>query len=108
VTGVTDFGVLESTVPWSFVESAEIPPDVLDGDEGFAGAINDKLASSVRKQVYIYVHGYKVVSENPVLVATELWHFLGYDGVFIAYAWPATPKRLAYVADVETASPLSQ
>jgi esterase/lipase superfamily enzyme len=104
VTGVTDFGVLESTVPWSFVEPAEIPPDVLDGDEEFAEAINDKLASSVRKHVYIYVHGYKVVFENPVLVATELWHFLGYDGVFIAYAWPATPKRLAYVADVETAS----
>jgi esterase/lipase superfamily enzyme len=50
------------------------------------------------------VHGYKVIFENPALVATELWHFLGYDGVFIAYAWPATPKRLAYVGDLETAA----
>jgi esterase/lipase superfamily enzyme len=104
VTGVTDFGVLESTVPWSFVESAEIPPEVLDGDDEFVHAINEKLASSERKHVYIYVHGYKVVFENPVLVATELWHFIGYDGVFIAYAWPATPKRLAYVADLDTAA----
>jgi esterase/lipase superfamily enzyme len=104
VSGVTEFGVLESTVPWSFVEPSEIPPELLDGDEEFARAINDKLASSERKHVYIYVHGYKVIFENPILVATELWHFLGYDGVFISYAWPATPKRLAYVADLETAS----
>jgi esterase/lipase superfamily enzyme len=38
-----------------------------------------------------------------LLVATELWHFLGYDGVFIAYAWPSTPDRWAYFADIETA-----
>jgi esterase/lipase superfamily enzyme len=104
VTSISDFGVLENTIPRAFVEPSEFPPDVLDGDDEFAESINDKLASSVRKHVYIYVHGYKVVFENPILVATELWHFLGYDGVFIAYAWPATPKRLAYVADLETAS----
>jgi esterase/lipase superfamily enzyme len=37
-------------------------------------------------------------------VATELWHFLGYDGAFVAYAWAATPRRLAYFADIETAN----
>jgi len=87
-----EFGLLESTVPWSFVGPNEVTPELLDGDEEFARAINDKLASSERKHVYIYVHGYKVVFENPILVATELWHFLGYDGVFISYAWPATPN----------------
>ena len=50
------------------------------------------------------MHGYKVVFENPLLVAAELWHFLGYDGVFIAYAWPSTPKKLAYFSDLETTS----
>ena len=50
------------------------------------------------------MHGYKVVFENPLLVAAELWHFLGYDGVFIAYAWPSTPKTLAYFSDLETTS----
>jgi esterase/lipase superfamily enzyme len=44
-----------------------------------------------------------VVFENPILVATELWHFLGYDGVFIAFAWPSTPETLAYASDLETA-----
>jgi esterase/lipase superfamily enzyme len=39
-----------------------------------------------------------------MLVAMELWHFLGYEGVFIAYAWPSTPSRWAYFADLETAA----
>jgi esterase/lipase superfamily enzyme len=44
------------------------------------------------------------VFENPLLVASELWHFLGYEGVFIAFAWPSTPSALAYFSDVETAA----
>jgi len=45
-----------------------------------------------------------VVFENPLLVASELWHFLGYEGVFIAFAWPSTPSTLAYFSDLETAA----
>ena len=104
VTSITDFGILENTVPWSFYNRDEIPDEVLDGDEEFVNAINEKLAVSNRKHIYIYTHGYKVVFENPLLVATELWHFLGYDGAFVAYAWAATPRRLAYFADIETAN----
>ena len=84
------------------------PPDIgLEASEPariYADMINEKLAQSKRKDIYIYVHGYKVVFENPLLVASELWHFLGYDGVFIAYAWPSTPKNLAYFSDLETTS----
>jgi len=104
VNSITDFGILESTVPWAFYNRDEIPDEVLDGDEEFIKAINEKLAVSKRKHIYIYTHGYKVVFENPLLVATELWHFLGYDGAFVAYAWAATPRRLAYFADIETAN----
>ncbi|NOQ89859.1 MAG: alpha/beta hydrolase, partial [Gammaproteobacteria bacterium] len=28
---------------------------------------------------------------------------MGYDGVFIAYSWPATSRGLAYLADLDTA-----
>jgi esterase/lipase superfamily enzyme len=72
-------------------------------DERFASLINDKLETADRRDVYIYVHGYKVIFEDPLLVATELWHFLGYDGVFVAFSWPSTPRRLAYLSDLETA-----
>ncbi len=65
--------------------------------------INKKLAMSRKKDIYIYVHGYNTVFEDPLLVAAELWHYMGYDGVFIAYSWPATPRGLAYLADMDTA-----
>jgi esterase/lipase superfamily enzyme len=93
-----------STIPYwfdtSLIGEDERPPDATDR---FADAINAQLAVSKKKHVYIYVHGYKVVYENPVLVSAELWHFLGYDGAFIAYAWPSTPSRFAYIKDSDTA-----
>ena len=61
----------------------------------FVAAINQRLASSASKDVYIYSYGYKVDLENPLLIASELWHFLGYNGAFIAFSWPTTPKSLA-------------
>jgi esterase/lipase superfamily enzyme len=101
ITEVEEIGVLAESY------SNFIPPEGSDierpGRE-FAGMINEKLSKSKRKDIYIYVHGYKVVFENPLLIATELWHFLGYEGVFIAFAWPSTPKRLAYFSDLETTS----
>jgi esterase/lipase superfamily enzyme len=66
--------------------------------------IDERLARSRVQDVYIYVHGYKVVFENPLLVASELWHFLGYEGAMIAFSWPSTPSRWAYFSDAETAA----
>ena len=43
-----------------------------------------------------------------MLVSSELWHFLGYRGAFIAYAWPSTPRVLAYMSDLETAKTMSR
>jgi len=101
ITAVEETGILAESY------SHFILPKVTDIEEPgkkFAAKINAKLAKSKRKDIYIYVHGYKVVFENPLLVATELWHFLGYDGVFIAYSWPSTPKTFAYFSDLETTS----
>lgn len=103
VTEVEELGILDRSI------TVFTPPDLITKElyqpaERFAELVNEKLKQSQRKDIYIYVHGYKVVFENPILVATELWHFLGYDGVFIAYAWPSTPKTLAYVSDAETAA----
>jgi len=102
VSGIDEFGVLDRSA------TPQIAPDQLGADphaaaRAFADAINNKLENSKRKDIYVYTHGYKVIFENPVLVANELWHFLGYDGVFIAYAWPSTPSRWAYLRDIETA-----
>ena len=78
------------------------------GENEFAAMVNQRLESSGVKHVYIYVHGYRVIFDDPVLVSSELWHFLGYRGAFIAYAWPSTPRVLAYMSDLETAQTMAR
>lgn len=103
VTDVEEIGILDRSVS-VFTPAGMIsgPPEA--AAENFAALVNKKLKISENKRIFIYVHGYKVVFENPLLVATELWHFLGYEGVFIAFSWPSTPKTLAYTSDLETAA----
>jgi len=105
ISSVDEWGIMGSTIPYwfdmSLIGEDKRPPDATDK---FADAINAQLAVSKKKHVYVYVHGYKVVYENPVLVSAELWHFLGYDGAFIAYSWPSTPSKFAYIKDSDTSS----
>ena len=96
---VDEYGILERSVP-PFAGGVERSP--LPGKR-FAAAVDARLAAAAGKDVYIYVHGYKVDYENPVLVASELWNFLGNDGAFIAYSWPSTRKTLAYWSDLDDA-----
>jgi len=99
VTGIEDFGVLEKTIA-PFDDFHERTPG--PGNR-FTEEINERLSHSHTKDVYIYVHGYKVNFENPVLVASELWHFLGYNGAFVAYSWPTKFSVWAYLADLDSA-----
>ena len=101
VSGVEEFGILERSFH-PFVDEQTRAMKSSEPGEQFAQLVNAKLAASQQKDIFIYVHGYKVVFDNPVLVAAELWHYLGYEGVFIAYAWPSTPSRWAYFSDAET------
>jgi len=102
VTGVDEIGVLDRSIS-VFTPPEKFPAHPEAPGRQFAELINAKLAISKKKDIYIYVHGYKVVFSNPILVATELWHYIAYDGVFIAFAWPSTPKATAYMSDLETA-----
>ncbi len=105
ITGVDEWGILGSTVPyWADINELNEGDPPPDATVRFAEAIDAQLAQSGKRDVYIYVHGYKVVYENPVLVSTELWHFLGYQGAFIAYAWPSTPSKFAYIKDSDTSA----
>lgn len=102
VAELEEFGILDRTVH----------PILGAGDAGtadpgprerFAAAINERLAANRDHDIFIYVHGYKVNFENPILIAAELWHFLGYEGVFIPFAWPSRLGRLDYFGDTESA-----
>jgi pimeloyl-ACP methyl ester carboxylesterase len=103
VNEIEEIGILAGSYS-VFNRPQNLGPEASEPEKLYADKINEKLVQSARKDIYIYVHGYKVVFENPLLVASELWHFLGYDGVFIAYSWPSTPKNLAYFSDLETTS----
>lgn len=48
-----------------------------------------RLALSPRKDVYVFIHGYNNTFEDAVETIGQLWHFLGRQGVPIAYSWPA-------------------
>ncbi len=99
VTSVSEFGPLARTIrPFDeWIDASDEP------GERFIAEIDRRLAATASKDVYIYVPGYKVNFENPLAVATELWHFLGYNGAAVAFSWPTTVKRLAYVGDLENA-----
>jgi esterase/lipase superfamily enzyme len=103
VDGVEEYGVLNSTIT-PLMDGRIATDSNPEGQQRFAAVINQQLRLSKGPDVYVYVHGYKVDFNNPLLVATELWHFLGYSGAFVAYSWPSTPKTLAYLRDIDTAA----
>jgi esterase/lipase superfamily enzyme len=102
VAEVTEFGVLPESIT-ALQEPAEWNPDPAATDE-MVRRVQAHLDRSRVKEITIYVHGYKVTFDNPVLVSAELWHYLGYEGSFIAFSWPATPKTLAYFKDSASAA----
>ncbi len=77
-------------------ENQNRPPDK------FIAAIKNRLSHSDTKSIYIFVPGFKVDFAYPVLVAAELWYYMGYPGAFIAYAWPSGQKLRDYLSDMET------
>lgn len=102
VLSVHETGVL----PKSYSFLTQSVPEMTASDKSgrkFAELVDERLAASSVKDVYVYVHGFRVNFDLPVLVATELWHFLGYRGTFIAYSWPSTPSVFAYLSDMEAA-----
>jgi esterase/lipase superfamily enzyme len=102
VAEITEFGVLDRTLHPILHKQGALSPDPAPR-EAFTAAVNARLARSRDRDVFIYVHGYRVNFENPLLVAAELWHFLGYEGVFIPFSWPSHRGRLAYFGDTESA-----
>ena len=65
--------------------------------------IRRRLASTPRKEVFIYVHGYSNTFQDAVFAGGEFWHFLGREGVPIVYSWPAGyPGLFGYTYDRES------
>jgi len=100
---IEEDGILTSTLhrftPTAIVREAEEH----DADAAFARSIDARLTDAGRRDVVVYVHGYRVGFEQPVLIAAEFAHYLGYRQPVIAFSWPSTQSRWAYVSDIDTA-----
>jgi esterase/lipase superfamily enzyme len=58
-------------------------------EKKFMDQLNAQLARTPRKEVYMFIHGFNVDFDGSVRTIGELWHFLGREGVPMAYSWPA-------------------
>ena len=71
--------------------------------EGFNQEVKRRLTLTARKEVFIYVHGVGNSFEDAIFTTAELWHYLGREGVPIAYTWPAGARGLTgYTYDRES------
>jgi esterase/lipase superfamily enzyme len=71
----------------------EVEPEVLYQREAeMENARNDllrRLAKTPRKEIFVFVHGINYSFNEAVEVVAEGHHFLGREGIPIAYTWPA-------------------
>ena len=63
-------------------------PPTSEAARRFTEELTARLAVTPRKEVFLYVHGFHNTFENSVFTIAELWHFLGREGVPLAYSWP--------------------
>jgi esterase/lipase superfamily enzyme len=101
--------------------SVQVSPDSLEVREGsikfkpefaagieeqkkeFQKALQERLALTPQKDVYLYVHGVDNYFESPILRIATVWHFMGRQGVPVAYSWPAgRGGMLGYFYDRES------
>lgn len=57
--------------------------------DAFCSMIDERLATSGKREAYILIHGFNNTLEDAAFVMTGLWHFLGRQGVPFIYTWPA-------------------
>lgn len=100
VAAVREFGTLDRTERLLLEDTVTHAGDST-ARLAFVAEVNARLAKRQVRDIYIYVPGYKTNFDDPVLVAAELWHFLGYEGLFIPFAWPANLGRFDYFTDTE-------
>jgi esterase/lipase superfamily enzyme len=51
--------------------------------------LTKRLAKCDVKDVYLFVHGYANAFNDAVLTIGQMWHFMGRQGIPVAYTWPA-------------------
>jgi esterase/lipase superfamily enzyme len=105
IDSVTELGRLPAT-PYHFKIQAQgdvklAPEAVAEWNEALARARSElvkRLALTRRKEVFVFVHGVGNSFQDHVRTVGEAWHFLGREGVPIAYTWPSGRGGLLFYA----------
>lgn len=98
---VEDFGPIADSV-WS-ADPLASDPNVNVPGERFSSLVNERLSASRRKEIVVYVAQFKVDFDVAAFTTSEFFHYVGRNGVFIAYSWPTKTGVLDYFSATENA-----
>jgi esterase/lipase superfamily enzyme len=65
----------------------------------FYRQLREIVAASVRKEAFVFVHGYNVAFEAAVYRTAQIAYDLGFDGAPILYSWPSVANPAEYLVD---------
>ncbi len=71
------------------VTEDDIEREMQNLEESVHDFLRQRLDTSPRNELLLYVHGVKTTFDEAMFTAAELWHFLGREFLPIAYSWPA-------------------
>lgn len=98
VVGVEQFGPLNFSRP--FFDAERNNPAFAGPDRRLVQEINEILAKSKDKEITIFVHGFKVPFDDPMLTGAQIWYYLGFDGVMMGFSWPSSQSISGYLNDI--------
>lgn len=90
-----------------WIGPTELDPDpALDAGvtDRFARSVNEQLARSACKDMYVFLHGFNTTMEDNAALSAQLFHYLGRDGVFVQFEWPSKGSIWDYTADKSSAA----
>jgi len=67
--------------------------------EEFFFVLQERLAQSKRKEVFVFIHGYYTAFDEAARRTAQLAYALGFQGVAILYSWPSQAALTGYLAD---------
>ncbi len=65
----------------------------------FYGQLRERVASSPRKNAFVFVHGFNNSFEESARRTAQLAHDLKFEGAPIFYSWPSQAQLTAYTVD---------
>ncbi|MFK5949433.1 MAG: alpha/beta hydrolase [Methylococcales bacterium] len=85
------------------VVNTEIQTQLEKSTLKFRKEINRRLNLANRKDVIIYIHGFNNTFDDAITNLAGIWHFMGRQGVPLAYSWPAAyGGAIGYFSDRES------